>query len=170
MAKVCEKKYVLPDLTTSRSATADTAGIVFDFSNGTKRTVRFGDFPEAIHACALWHGLGAKLGDTYASSKGDPAAAVVMFDDTFDELKNGHWLAEGEAAGPRISDVAEALFILKPEKYATIEAAAAALLAMSPEERKVRAKHEAVVAKVLQIRAERAAKNFAGKEVSLDAL
>ena len=62
----------------------------------------------------------------------------VMFRDTWDSIKLSNWVAEGETAGPRVGDMAQAIAQLRPDKY-TVESAATMLAALSKEDRATRA-------------------------------
>lgn len=159
MAKVASKSFQV-GAESFRSARADAESATFTFGDPAapiaSRTVRLSDFSESIRACFAWHGLSAKLGDAYADAKGVASAALESFDDMLATLTAGNWLAEGEKAGPRESDLAAAIAALRPDKYATVADAAAMLAALEVDARKARANIPEVKAKLLEIRAERA--------------
>jgi hypothetical protein len=120
--------------------------------------VALAEFSEDIRTALAWHGLSAKLGDSYADAKGNASAAFESFSDTLDLLKSGQWLAEGEKAGPRESDLAAAISQLRADKYPTVADAAAMLAGKSKEERAAIAGIQEIKVRVLEIRAERARK------------
>lgn len=154
--KVANKHYLQADGTKSRSPRADSTAIQYTFGTGDVIEVDKAFFSDSVLSCATWAGLASRLTDSYASSAGDANAAFESFKDTLDVLKSGTWLEEGEKAGPRIGDLAEAIHSLRMDKYPTIESAASMLAALTPVERRTRAAIVAVNARVLEIRAARA--------------
>lgn len=160
-ARVASKSFIVNG-EAQRSAHPDATGLQFAF--GPKdapiatTTVALDDFPANIRAALAWHGLSAKLGDSYADAKGNAQSAYESFTDTLDQLTKGNWLAEGEKAGPRESDLAAAISQLKPDKYPTVADAVAMLATKSKEERAAIAGIQEIKVRVLEIRAERARK------------
>src|SRR5215831_18136996 len=52
------------------------------FGDGTKREVNLGEIPQHVVTQLAMHGLSQKLGDSYASVKGDVQKAIALFDAT----------------------------------------------------------------------------------------
>lgn len=160
MAKVASKSFLV-GAESFRSARPDAESIRFTFGPAESplaaRDVFLSDFSPEIKQCLLWHGISAKLGDSYADAKGSAATALEWFDDMLATLRAGNWLAEGERAGPRESDLAAAIAALRPDKYPTVADAVAMLATLDEAGRKARAAIPEVKAKVLEIRAQRAA-------------
>lgn len=145
----------------SRSASPETTALEFVFSNGEVRKWTMDSFSESIINAFAWHGMAAKGGDFFAGAKGVVGAALESFDAGAEVLlgEAGQWFVEKEPAGPRISDLVEAMAGIK--SYTTDEqlaALATKLRAYSPDQRTALAERPDVAAAVAQIRANRAAK------------
>ena len=73
------------------------------FKTGEKRDVELGKLPESIVTQLAMHGLSQKLGDSYASVKGDVAKAIVLFDGVLKQLQEGEWAkarGDGDSGWP----------------------------------------------------------------------
>ncbi|MFM6926969.1 MAG: hypothetical protein ACKOX6_00805 [Bdellovibrio sp.] len=143
--KVAEKDY-------------DTESGVFSiaFADGTQVEVELDSFKQDIVRNLALHGLSQKLGDSYASVKGDVPEAIKRFRTTLEQLQAGEWKktrAEGEGVG-RVTELAEAISRFRS---APLEKAAAAVAKATPEQKKAWQAHPQLKAIIATIRAEKAA-------------
>lgn len=158
-ATKAEKKFLHADGTLHAHASPDAVALVIKFANGQDLTIDPSSFNATVAKCFLLHGMSQKLGDSYAGAETAEAAydkAANLAEAMSGE--NGQWLQKGEAAGPRVSILAEAVMRAKPEKYPTVESAVAMLQPKTKEERAAIAAIPAVEAASAAIRAERAVK------------
>jgi len=162
---IAKRKYITdanPEGT--RSASPETTRLDFLFADGTTRSYTVDMFNEAIMTAFAWHGMGAKAGDFMAEAKGDLAKAIEAFDKGTEVLRGdtGAWFVEKLPAGPRISDLVEAMAVIKG--YTTeheLAVLADKLHAYTPEKRTGLAVVPNVAAEVARIRSERAVKRAA---------
>lgn len=126
--KVADKIYVSADGTETRSASPDAVALLFRFSNGKEISVPRAEVPENIAAAAMLHGLGQKIGDTYAGSE-TIGEAVDNAEAMWERLKLGEWTSGKRAAGPRIQHLVDAIVAAKEAAglEADVEAIAAKL-------------------------------------------
>lgn len=103
-----KKSYFLVDGTEVRSATPDAVRLTFAFANGDKLDVDPSKLNDEVRKCAMFHGLAQKIGDSYAGSK-TPDEASEEASALWERLEAGEWIAEREAAGPRISLILAAI-------------------------------------------------------------
>jgi hypothetical protein len=127
------------------------------FGDGTKREINLGEIPSHIVTQLAMHGLSQKLGDSYASVKGNVQRAIELFDTTLDQLKRGEWAkARGEGeGGARVTELAEAIARFKSVPIEKAQQVVAAATDENIKAWKASPKLKAVIA---QIRAEKAAK------------
>jgi hypothetical protein len=106
--KKATKKYVNAAGEETRSAHEGATALVFTFANGDVLSVDASKLPQPVQVAAMWHGLAQKIGDAYASAKSaeDAADAATAL---YERLEAGDWVAEREAAGPRISLILQAI-------------------------------------------------------------
>lgn len=103
-----KKSYFLSDGTEVRSAQPEAVRLTFAFANGGKLDVDPSKLSESVRYCAMFHGLAQKIGDSYAGSKtADEAEEEAS--SLWERLEAGEWIAEREAAGPRISLILAAI-------------------------------------------------------------
>lgn len=111
-------------------------------------------FSDEVQLHFALHGISQKLGDSYASAKGDVTAAFKSFNDVVTQLKSGDWRSsagEGESK-PRTTELAEALARIKG---VALEDVQAALSAATDEEKKTLRSNERVKTVIAVIRAEK---------------
>ena len=104
------------------------------------------------------HGLSQKLGDAYASVKGDAAKAILLFDGVLKQLQSGEWAkarGEGGEGTSRVTELAEAIARFKG---IDIERAQKIVGEASEENVKALKQSPKLKAIIAQIRAEKAAK------------
>lgn len=141
--KFCSKSY------------EDDGLAIFAFGDGEKLTANVSEFSEEIKFELMMHGMMQKVGDSYASAKGNYEAAKKAARAVIDQLANGQWTASratGEAK-PKTGELVEALAAIKGIDVSTV---AAAVEKASDEQKKVWRRHPAVAAKIAELRAERA--------------
>lgn len=162
--QVCKRVYAYGE-GEGRSAKPDTKSLTFAFTDGSTVAIKLDDFPKDVLTCAMWHGLNQKLGDSFAGAKGDPSKAEESFMEVFEALKTGTWVAEGESAGPRVSQLAQAILAAKQaagDTKVTIEDITAKCQDADYRKKaatvpQVKAELEAIKAKAAQERAKKAA-------------
>lgn len=132
----------------------ETASFNIVFANGNKREVIITDLPQEIQLNLALHGLSQKLGDSYASVKGDVGLAEQKFDAVLKQLMNGEWAAKREGEGAsKVTELAEAIARIK---NVPIEKANAAVAQATDEQIKGWKANASVKAVIAQIRAEKA--------------
>lgn len=135
------------------------------FSSGAQLSVTLDDLPEGIVRQLALHGLSQKLGDSYASVKGDVTKAFENASAVLSELKAGNFTkarAAGEGEGKaRVGELAEAIARFKGVEVA---AAAAAVAKASEEQVKAWRGNAKLKAIIATIRAEKAAAKAAKEE------
>lgn len=151
------KKFLNADGTHVAHANPNAVALVISFANGKELVVEPKSFNQSISTCLLLHGISQKLGDSYASTS-DADEAYDKAANLFEALsgEDGEWLQRGEAAGPRVTVLAEAVARAKPEKYPTVESAVEMLAAKSKDEKKAIAANKVIAAAMAEISAERA--------------
>lgn len=150
--KVAEKSYDEEDKTFS---------IVF--ADGATAEVKLESLPANIVTLLALHGLSQKLGDSYASVKGDVGEAKKKFEAVLNQLINGEWkkAREGGEGGAKVTELAEAI---ARYKGADIEKANAVVAKASAEQQKQWKANPKIKALIAEIRAEKAAKRAAEAE------
>lgn len=134
----------------------DNKAVEFTFAGEeTPTLVSLADFPEEIQLHLALHGLSQKLGDSYASAKGEVVKAKELFSAVIAQLTSGEWRAargEGEAK-PRSTELVEALARIKNLAVADV---AKALAAYDKDKLKTLRSNGRVKAVIAVIRAEKA--------------
>lgn len=87
----------------------DGQSAVFTFANGHTLAVNLSDIPATIQQRLVLHGLGQKIGDSYAGVKGIVDDAIENAEAIVEMLKAGEWTERAEGVGPRPSMVADAI-------------------------------------------------------------
>lgn len=154
--RFCDKDYDL-----------DTGELTFEFGNGTTLKMNVSEVNEEMRTRAMFHGFSQKIGDSYASAKGDFGKGIESAQGVIDGLKSGDWNQGRDSEGrPRIAELAAALARAKgvPEEDALAAVTKAAALDGTDEEKKAGAEklkawrsHPMVKAALLAIAAEKAA-------------
>lgn len=87
----------------------------FVFGNGTKLEVNVKELNPEIQSRLMFHGALQKIGDSYASAKGDYAKAIENARGVIEQLQSGSWrAARGESEGkPRVAELSAAIARLK---------------------------------------------------------
>lgn len=148
--KVAEKSY-----------DEESATFSIVFTDGTKSDVDLDKLPANIQRMLALHGLSQKLGDSYASVKGNVAEAKAKYQAVLEQLYAGEWKKAREAGegGAKVTELAEAIARFKNLTDEAGIAKANAVVAAASKEQvaqwKANAKIKAIIA---QIRAEKAAK------------
>jgi hypothetical protein len=153
---------------------AETGTLEVSFADGETRNVKLTDLPQGILTQLAGHGLSQKLGDSYASVKGDVGAAKTKFDATLAELLAGNWSkarGEGEA---RVTELADAIARFKG---CTPQAAMVAIGKATDDQvkswknaPKIKALIATIKAEKAQARAEKATAESAADDAAVDSI
>lgn len=146
----------------------DTGTFSITFADGASSEVNIDTLPSNIVRNLAMHGLSQKLGDSYASVKGDVAAAKAKFEAVLKQLMSGEWKQAREAGegGTKVTELAEAIARFK---NAPIEKANAVVAQASDEQVKTWKANAKIKAIIAQIRAEKAAARAAEAEAKAGA-
>lgn len=134
MDKKASKFYLDKDGNESRHASADAVALMIRFTNGHEISIAPSELKSDIVICAALHGVSQKIGDSYAGSK-TVDEAIEKAEALIENLMEGTWINRAEGA-VRTTVLAEALHRAKPEKYASVEAAASTIKDWDSEKRK----------------------------------
>lgn len=140
----------------SKKIDGDVIRITFEETNDTLEA-DLNNLPGDIVQRLAMHGLSQKLGDSYAGV--DAAEAFEKAKAVLDELQKGEWSTRVAAAGPRTTQLAEALASVTGK---TVEEAAGIVENMDDDQKKDLRKHPHIKAALADIRAQ-AAKEAAEK-------
>lgn len=133
------------------------------FTDGSAADVALDSLPASIVRLLALHGLSQKLGDSYASVKGDVAEAKRRFEAVLTQLQAGEWKKARESGegGSKVTELAEAI---SKFKNAPLEKAIAVVAKATPEQLKQWRANTQLKAIIAQIRAEKAAARAAAAE------
>lgn len=157
-AKIADRVYVSPS-GESRNANPDSTALNFKFANGKTMSFAIAKFPVNVQKCFAWHGLSQKIGDSFASAKGNIDEAIENVEALVEVLMAGTWVEKGEGVGAAPSLVLEAVIrALKAEGQVVDDArvAKAAETLKIKEKREGALKDPKIAAAYAAIRAERA--------------
>lgn len=134
----------------------ETGTFSITFADGASSEVAIASLPQNIVQMLALHGLSQKLGDSYASVKGDVNAAKAKFEAVLKQLMAGEWkqAREGGEGGTKVTELAEAIARFKS---APIEKANAVVAQATDDQIKVWKGNAKIKAIIAQIRAEKAA-------------
>lgn len=104
--QIATKVYVYADGTEGRHARPDVKRLEFRFTDDSVLVV--GDVHADCERAAAWHGKAQKIGDGYNKAE-DAAGAYESAAAMLERLVAGEWVKPGEAAGPRIGLLVEAI-------------------------------------------------------------
>lgn len=126
------------------------------FSDGSESDVELDSLPAAIVRNLALHGLSQKLGDSYASVKGNVAEAKEKYEAVLTQLRAGDWRKqrEGGEGATRVTELAAAIARFR---NAPIEKANALVAQATPEQKKSWQANAQIKAVIATIRAEKAA-------------
>lgn len=136
----------------------------FTFGNGTVVELDVNQLSEEQKFNLMMHGLMQKVGDSYASAKGDFVIGIAAAQKVCDQLLNDQWTASRASAGegtPKSGELAQAIASLKKLDLAAVTNA---VNAATDEQRKAWRKNAAIAAEIARIRAEKAAARAAKAE------
>ena len=157
----------------TRSPTEGSVDIKWTFADGSERIIHPNDLGQIVRHCALYHGVKQKLGDSYVKPSksedrdeydNDPVGySLDRFDAMVERLVEGIWVERAEAAGPRVTLLAEA--VVRAAEAAgqptSLEAATSWLKSKTDADRKSLTKDKTIAAMYAQIKAEKAAERAA---------
>lgn len=107
---VCKRVYTYADGTTGNRARPDAVGLAFHFAGGEVLETRLEEIGETCRNVALpYHGLSQNVGDRFNKAKGDSAQAFDDASARYELLCADEWAPEGEAPGPRITQLVSAI-------------------------------------------------------------
>jgi hypothetical protein len=134
---------------------SDESTIRFVLGNGKEIICRPDDMDAAIQRAAMFHGFNQKIRDAAAgfSKDTDFTGAFNAMGNVLETLESGLWNAKGGASGE--SDLAAAVAMLKG---IDIEKASAIVRGLDDDQLKTLRGKPSVKAKILEIKAERAAR------------
>jgi len=126
----------------------------FVFGNGTTLEADYSSYTPEIQLQLGLHGLIQKVGDSYASAKGDYAKAVESASAVIEQLTAGQWFGTREGVGaPRLGELADAIARIKGVE---VDKARVAVEAATDEQRKAWRSNAKVKATIAQLRMEKA--------------
>lgn len=170
---VATKVFIDGDGNESRHASPAATVLRFAFTNGVSHDVSLSDLPDNVRDAAAWHGISQKLGDSYASAKGDADEAVESFETLIERLKEGEWVKarEGGARPSLVRDAVAALLVAKGEEVDEARLKAIAEKIKGKENREaalanpaIKAEYEKLKAKAAADRAKKAAEAAKGAD------
>lgn len=128
----------------------------FKFGDGTTLEVDVKKLNDEIRADLLHHGISQKVGDSYASAKGNFVEGIANAKAVIEGLYAGIWSPGRDGEGrPRLGELAEAIARIKA---VDLEKATKAVEAATDEERTTWRSNLKVKSTIATIRAEKAAK------------
>ncbi len=143
----------------------ETGTVSIAFTNGTSLSAALSELSEGIVQRLALHGLSQKLGDSYASVKGDVGAAVAKAQDVLDRLMAGEWAGAGSGGGMQLGELSEAIARIK---NVPLERATAAV-AGAPKEKITAWRANAKIKQVIaEIRLEKAKARAEGADDELE--
>ena len=130
--------------------------VTFEFTDGTVRSRDVTKYPEEVIFALACHGLSQKGGDSYAAAGGDVHFAVTQLDKVLTNLDAGILIGTrtGTGAAKPESELVEAICELQSLDKTTVQNL---LTAASDDEKKAIRANKHVKAKVLEIKARKAA-------------
>jgi len=136
----------------TKSIDGDLLNVKFEES-GDELSVNLSEIPqEIIHRLAM-HGLSQKIGDSYAGV--DASEAFAKASAVSKDLLDGNWSTRVAAAGPRTTQLAEALAAATGK---TLDEAASVLENMDDDAKKDLRKHPQIKVHLAALKAAAAAK------------
>lgn len=144
----------------SKDYDLDTGEFEIEWKDGTSTKFNVDELPDEMKRKLMFHGFSQKVGDSYASAKGDIAKARTSAEETIAQLQKGEWTGERDSESrPRLGELAAAISSIKgiPLEDATAAVTAAA---ESGDEGAAKLKtwraHPKIKAAILKARAEKA--------------
>jgi hypothetical protein len=154
-SRFCDKDYDI-----------DSGVATFKFGNGTTLEQNVDELPQAVQRQLMLHGFMQKVGDSYASAKGNYSEGIENAQDVIGNLKAGEWGSTREGEGkPRLGELSAAIARVKA---ITLEVATTAVEAAPEEKRKIWRAHPKIKAAIAAIRAEKAQKELEAAAASGD--
>lgn len=131
--------------------------VTFAFGNGETVTLDTNALSDEQKFNLLIHGAQQKIGDSYASAKGDYTIGVAAAQKVCDQLLADQWNASRASTGegaPKIGELAQAIANLKGME---IKLVSDAVGKATDDQRKAWRKNAAIAAEIARMRAEKAA-------------
>lgn len=135
----------------------EEGAVTFTFGNGSVVTLDTNALSEEQKFHLMMHGTLQKIGDSYASAKGDYTFGVAAAQKVCDQLLADQWTASRASSGegaPKIGELSQAIANLKSMD---VKAVSEAVSKATDEQRKAWRKNAAIAAEIARMRAEKAA-------------
>ncbi len=126
--------------------------VVKFIESGAELRVDLNDIPQEIVLRLAKHGLSQKVGDSYAGAEAGESFARA--EAVAKDLVDGNWSTRVAAAGPKSTQLAEALHLVTGK---TLEECAELIDGMDDERKKALRNHDQVNAQLASLKAARAA-------------
>ncbi len=166
--KIADKIYIDAEGNEKRTAHPEAVALLFKFSDGDTVTVDPSKLGQDVLKCATFHGLSQALGDSYSGAEGNVDTAKTLLNARLETFMSGKWANVGEGGGGRVTILAEALHRAKPDKYATVQDAIAAVGEWDSDKKK--GARKLLAGTIAEIEAERAAEKVKKATNDEDAL
>jgi hypothetical protein len=108
-AKIAAREYTDSAKEVSRGVPADPELLTFNFENGETLECVPTSLPLEMQIRLMWHGCSQKVGDSFATAKGDVDKAYEEAGSVWEQLMGGTWTERAGGAGARPSMVADAI-------------------------------------------------------------
>lgn len=127
-------------------------GVDFTFADGSVMSANLSELSEDMVTKLALHGLSQKVGDSYSGE--DAANCQTIAEKTFETLQKGEWSSRsGGGAGPRISQLAEALARVTGKE---VQECVAKIAEMDDDQKKDLRAHPQIKATIAEIKLEKA--------------
>lgn len=120
-ARVSNKMYLDNDGNETKYAGPETVGLQFTFPDGGTHIVTLDEVGPNCQRIIAWHGLGAKLMDSYAGQANKEETAEELFGVMLERLRADEWVKHGERAGPATGVLFEAVVRALEEAGQTVD-------------------------------------------------
>lgn len=136
----------------SKTVREDKSGVDFEFADGAVLKADLSAIPEATLTELALHGLSQKIGDSYSGEDAENCQSIA--ETVYAALVEGKWSTRtGGSAGPRISQLAEALSRVTGQD---MQECVAAIADMTDEDKAGLRAHPAIKAQIATIKLEKA--------------
>jgi hypothetical protein len=136
----------------TKSIAEDNSGVGFTFADGSVLTANLSELSDEMRTQLALHGLSQKIGDSYAGEDAENCETIAG--KVWEQLVEGNWsVRTGGGAGPRISQLAEALSRATEE---SVQDCVAKIADMDDETKKSVRSHPTIKAHLAQIKLEKA--------------
>ena len=145
------------------SKTVTETGVDFEFFDGSALSAQLAELTPEMQTKLALHGLSQKIGDSYSGEEAVNCQTIA--EATFKSLVEGNWSSRSGGAGPRISQLAEALARATGEE---LQDCVAKIAEMDDEKKKDLKAHPAIKAIIAEIKLEKATADAAKTAAEAD--